>query len=129
MVILLNPKYEEDPIKIEGATVATTQNIDFSNTQGQITPQSEVRSGRNSNSSEILWLSLLPARTKKIPLEMKALERSQHLSHCKSMGIFSNAQGQLTPQSMIKSCRILNSSEISWLSLLHKRMKKIRSNI
>ena len=54
MVILVTTKNEEDPIKIEGARVATTQNIDFSNTQGQITPQSEVGSGRISNSSEIL---------------------------------------------------------------------------
>ena len=54
MAILLTFKYEEDPIKIEGARVATTQNIDFSNTQGQITLLSEVGSGRNSNSSEIL---------------------------------------------------------------------------
>ena len=54
MVILVTSKYEEDPIKIEGARVATTQNIDFSNTQGQITLQSEVESGQNSNSSEIL---------------------------------------------------------------------------
>ena len=38
---------------------------------------------------------------------------TQHLSHCKSMGIFSNAQGQLTPQSMVESTRISNSSEIS----------------
>ena len=53
---------EEDPIKIEGARVATIQNIDFSNTNGQLTPQSEVESGRNSNSSDILYLSLLPAR-------------------------------------------------------------------
>ena len=37
MAILVTSKYEEDPIKIEGARVATTQNIDFSNTQGQIT--------------------------------------------------------------------------------------------
>ena len=44
MAILVTSKYEEDPIKIEGARVATTQNIDFSNTQGQITPQSEVGS-------------------------------------------------------------------------------------
>ena len=66
MVILVSSKNEEDPIKIEGARVATTQNIDFSNTQGQITPQSEVGSGRNSNSFEILQLSLLPARMKKI---------------------------------------------------------------
>ena len=54
MVILVSSKNEEDQIKIEGARVATIQNIDFSNTQGQITPQSEVGSGRNTNSSEIL---------------------------------------------------------------------------
>ena len=39
MAILATSKYEEDPIKNEGARVATTQNIDFSNTQGQLTPQ------------------------------------------------------------------------------------------
>ena len=59
MAILVTSKYEEDPIKIEGARVATTQNIDFSNIQGQVTPRSEVGSGRNSNSSEMLWMSLL----------------------------------------------------------------------
>ena len=47
MAILVISKYEEDLIKIEGTRVATKQNIDYSNTQGQITPQSEVRSGRN----------------------------------------------------------------------------------
>ena len=54
MVILISSKNEEDPIKDEGTSVATIQNIDFSNTEGQLTPQSEVRSGRNLNSSEIL---------------------------------------------------------------------------
>ena len=54
IVILITFKNNEDPIKIEGARVATIQNIDFSNTKGQLTPQSEVGSGRNSNSSEIL---------------------------------------------------------------------------
>ena len=53
MVILVTSKNEEDPIKIEGARVATTQNIDFSNTKGQLTLQSEVGSGLNWNSSEI----------------------------------------------------------------------------
>ena len=42
MAILVTSKHEEDRIKIEGARVATTQNIDFSNTQGQVTPQSRV---------------------------------------------------------------------------------------
>ena len=54
MAILVTSKYEEDPIKIESARVATTLNIDFSNTQGQITPRSEVGFGLNSNSSEML---------------------------------------------------------------------------
>ena len=58
MAIRVTSKYEEDQIKIEGARVATTLNIDFSNTQGQITPRSEVGSGRNSNSSEMLQMSL-----------------------------------------------------------------------
>ena len=38
MAILVTSKYEEDPIKIESARVATTQNNDFANTQGQLTP-------------------------------------------------------------------------------------------
>ena len=54
IVILVYSKNEEDPIKIEGARVATIQNIDSSNTKVHLTPQSEVGSGRNSNLSEIL---------------------------------------------------------------------------
>ena len=53
MAILVTFKFEEDLIKIEGARVATTQNNEFSNTQGQVTPQSEVGSSLNSNPSEI----------------------------------------------------------------------------
>ena len=46
----------------------------FSNAKGQLTPQSLVESGTNSNSFEVLWLSSLPARMKKIRSKMKALE-------------------------------------------------------
>ena len=53
-ILLTSSKYEADTIKIDSARMATTQNNDFSNTQGQITPQSEVGSGRNSNSFEML---------------------------------------------------------------------------
>ena len=72
MTILVTSKYslyEEDLIKIKGARVATTQNNDFSNTQGQITPQSEVGTGRNSNSSQMLWMSLLLPRIKNIRIK------------------------------------------------------------
>ena len=74
MAILVTSKYEEDPIQIEGARVATTLSIDFSNSQGQITPQPEVEPDQNSNSFEILWLSLLFPRMKKIQSKMKLLE-------------------------------------------------------
>ena len=79
MIVLLTCKNEEDPIKNEGARVLTTfshyksMGI-FSEAQGQLTPQSLVGSGKNSNPSEILWLSLLHASMKKIQSKMKALE-------------------------------------------------------
>ena len=53
-------------------------------------------SGRNSNSFKLLWLSLLPARMKKFYSKMKGPESSQHFSHFKSIGIFPDAQLQLT---------------------------------
>ena len=66
MDVLVTSKNKEEPNKNEGASLATTLNIDFSNTQGQVTPRSEVRSGRNLNSSEMLRMSLLLLRIKKI---------------------------------------------------------------
>ena len=45
MKVFVTSTIEEDPIKIEGATVAKTLDINFSNTQGQLTPQSRVGSG------------------------------------------------------------------------------------
>ena len=45
MNALVYSKYKKGPIKNEGARVATTPNIDFSNRQGQLTPQSRVESG------------------------------------------------------------------------------------
>ena len=44
---------------------------------------------------------LLPARMKKIHPKMTALEWSQHFSNYKSMGIFPDAQGQLTHKSLV----------------------------
>ena len=53
VVILVTTKNEEDLIKIEDAGVATTLKINFSNIQGQLTSQSRVKSGSNSNSSKM----------------------------------------------------------------------------
>ena len=73
-------------------------------------------------------MSALPAKMKKIHLKMNALECSQDFSHYKSMGIFPDAQGQLTLQSMVGSGRISNLSG-TWLSLLPAKMKKIQSKM
>ena len=54
IVVILVTCKNEDPLMNKDAGVATTQNIDFPNTQGQITLQSEVGSGRDSISFEIL---------------------------------------------------------------------------
>ena len=50
----------------------------FYDAQGKLTPQSKVDSTLKLNSSKVLWLTLLPARIKKIQSKMKALGWSQH---------------------------------------------------
>ena len=78
----------------------TTLIINFSDVQGQITLVLVVVSGRNLNSSKLSCMSSLPARMRLIKSKKKELECSQDFSHHKSMGIFTDTQGQLTPQSL-----------------------------
>ena len=129
MVVLLTCKYEEDQIKNRSARVFTTLYIKFSDVQGQITLVFVVVYGRNSNSSQLSYMSSLPARMRLIKSKMKELECSQDFSHYKSMGIFPDPQGHLTPQSLVRSGRISNSSKMLWMSSLPTSMKKIRSKI
>ena len=100
----------------------TTLNINFSDAQGQITLV--LVSGRNLNSSKLLCMSFLSARMRLIKSKMKDLECSQDFSHYKFMGIFPDAQGQLTPQSLVRSGRISNSSEMLWMFSLPASMKR-----
>ena len=130
MVVLVTCKIEEeDPIKNEGARVFTTLYISFSDLQGQKTLELVVVSGRNLYSSKLSCMFSLPARMRMIESKMKELECSQDFSHYKSMGIFPDAQGQLTPQSLVRSGRISNSSEMLWMFSLHASMKKIPSKM
>ena len=55
------------------------------------------------------------------------LEWPEHFSHYRYMGFFPDTQGQLSPQSVVGSGRISNSSKILWLFSLTARMKKIQS--
>ena len=90
----------------------TTLYINFSDAQGQITLDLVTVYGRNLNSSKLSCMSSLPARMRMIDLKMKELECSQDFSHYKSMGIFPDTQGQLTPQSLVRSSQFSNSSEM-----------------
>ena len=129
MVVLITCKNEEDPIKNEGARVFTTLYINFSDTQGQITLGLVVVSGRILNASKLLCISSLSARMRMIQSKMNELEWSQHFSHYKYKGIFQDAQGQLTSQSLVRSGPISNSFQMLWMSLLPARIKKIRSKM
>ena len=112
MVVLLTCKNEEDSIQNRGPRVFTTLYINFSDVQGQITLVLAVLSGRNLTSSKLSCMPSLPARMRLIKSKMKELESSQDFSHYKSTGIFPAAQGQLTPQSLVRSGRISKSSEM-----------------
>ena len=85
MDVLVTFKYEEDPIKNEGARVDTTLYSNFSDAQGQITLVLVSVSGRNLNSSKLSCMSLLPARMRMIDSKMKALEWTQHFPHYNPM--------------------------------------------
>ena len=86
MAVLVTCKYE-DLIKVVGARVVTALRIHCSGAQGQLTS--------NSKSFKLLWLSLLPARVRKIHPKINTLLWSQQISHYKSVGIFQDAQAQL----------------------------------
>ena len=49
--------------------------------------------------------------------------------HCKSLRMFPEAKGQLTPQSEVGSVSNSNPSKLLWLPLLPARMKKIQAKM
>ena len=91
MAILVTSKDEEDPIKIESARVATTQNIDFSNTQGA--DNSAVRGWIWSKFELIrdIVVILVTCKNEEDPLKNKdaRVATTQNID-------FSNTQGQIT---------------------------------
>ena len=70
MPVLVTSNFDDYSIKNERASMETAfphykSMGNVLDAQGQLTPYSAVRSVRNSNSSEILCMSLLPASKKK----------------------------------------------------------------
>ena len=71
MPVLVTSNFDDDSIKNERASMKTPFSHfksmgNFLDAQGQLTPQSVVRSGRNSNSLEISCMSSIPASIKRI---------------------------------------------------------------
>ena len=69
----------------------------FLDAQGQLTPQSVVRSGRNSNSSEILWMSSLPTNLKCI-LSIATEKKWQHRFFRRSRAANSQVSSGIWPK-------------------------------
>ena len=83
-------------------------------------------SSQISNSSKLSCMLSLPASMKRIRLRTAEKKWRHHFSHNKPMGIFSDFQGQLTPQSVVQSSRNSNLSVLSCMSSLPASMKRIR---
>ena len=97
VVILVICKNEEDPLKNKDARVATTQNINFSNTQGQITA---VR-GRIWSKFELIrdvMDVLVTSKNKEDPNKNEGarVATTLHID-------FSHSQRQITLQSDVRS--------------------------
>ena len=93
MLVLVTSNTDDDSIKNERASMETSFSHcrsmgNFLVAQGQLTPQSVVQSGRNSNSSEILCMSSLPASIKRIGSKATEKRWRQRFPHYKSMGAF-----------------------------------------
>ena len=83
-------------------------------------------SSRISNSSKLSCMLSLPASMKRIRLRTSEKKWRHHFSYYKPMTIFSDFQGQVTPQSVVQYSRNSNSSELSCMSLSSASMKRIR---
>ena len=53
---------------------------------------------------QALIVVLIVCKNEEVPFKIESIEWSQHFSHYKSIGFFSNAQGQVTHKSLVGSC-------------------------
>ena len=88
-----------------------------------------IGSDRNSSSSNRLWLSLIPARMKKIRFNIMTLEWSQKFCHHKSMQILKTLKGSQVHILCSNLAEFRTYPSFLWLSSFPARIRKIRSNI
>ena len=123
MVGFVTCKNEEDPSKIEGTRVVTT----FLPVYGDFSRRSRAA---NSTHQCLIWPNFKPTRDYMCVLV--ACKNEEDPSENEGARVvttifidFSDAQGQLTPKSVMESCRKSNTSKLLWLVLLPARMMKI----
>ena len=127
MHVLVTCKNEEDQIE-KMKVLHCSQDFSqyksmgiFPDAQGQLTPQSTVRSGQISNSSKTLLLSSLSSKNEEDPIKNKGARVFTTLYIN-----FSDMQGQITLMLVVVSGRNLNSSKLSCMSSLPARMRLIK---
>ena len=124
MHVMITCTYEKNRIKNSREKVATPF---FSIITLSVAMETKpvVGFGQISNSSELSCMSSLPASMKWIR-SRTAQKKWQHgFTHYKSMGLFSDAQEQLTPQLVVGSSRSSIFSVLSCMSSLPASMERI----
>ena len=106
MDVLVTCQHEEDPIKIKALAWSQHYTSIFSDAQGQITLELVVVSGRNLNSSKFFMHVLVTCKNEDDRFKNEGARVFTRFLPFKSMGIFPDAQGQLTPQSWVRSGQI-----------------------
>ena len=108
LVVLVTCKNEEDPIKNQNTRKLTSLKLDFF--RHSRAAYSQVGSGIPPKFKlvQAFIIVLITLKNKKDPIKNEGSRVLQDFSHYKS-GFFSNAQGQLNPQSLVNLCR--NSSK------------------
>ena len=111
MVVLHTCKNEEDLIKNEGTRVLTRLYVFFRRSGAA---NSKVSSGilPKFELIQAFMIVLITCKNENDPIKNTGSRVLTRFSHYNSMEIVSNAQGQLTSQSVVELCRILNSSDI-----------------
>ena len=109
MPVLVTSNFDDDSIENERASMETAFSYYksmgiFLDAQGQLTPYSVVQSGRNSNSSQILCMSSLPASMKRIGSKATKKRWRHRFSNYKSMGVSVAMVTRVLIQSALKPC-------------------------
>ena len=87
----------------------------FHNAQGKLIPLPEVGSTLNSNSSKLLWLSLLPARMKEIQSKLKVLAWSQQCYIIHQFFRYSRAANSLIGDGFLTKFKLIQAFIVVFL--------------